>query len=115
MQNKKKSKGGGIVFSTNPEYNFGEDDIKVTETVPPGKQDLRVWLDSKQRKGKVVTLITGFVGSDEALKGLEKGLKNLCGTGGSSKNGEVLLQGDFREKVVAWLINQGYKAKKAGG
>jgi translation initiation factor 1 len=114
MSKNKKSNTGGIIFSTNPDFEF-ENEEQTTETLAPEKQNLRVWLDTKQRKGKAVTLILGFEGSPDALKNLEKSLKNLCGSGGSSKNGEILIQGDFRDKIVTFLTSKGYKAKKAGG
>ena len=103
-----------IVYSTNPDfvYDTGEHE---TETLSPEKQDLRVWLDRRQRAGKQVTLIKGFVGSDDDLKELAALLKNRCGTGGSAKEGEIIIQGDFRDRVVDILIQAGYKAKKAGG
>jgi len=105
----------GIVFSTdsNFEYQYEEDDI--TENVPPSQQNLKVLLDKKQRKGKAVTIITGFVGSDEEIKSLGKELKSSCGVGGTVKNGEILIQGDFRDRVLDLLLSKGYKAKKAGG
>lgn len=110
----KKNNKGGIVFSTNPDFSYEEvqDDAA---TLPPSQQNLKVWLDKKNRNGKVVTLVTDFIGSGSDLKGLEKKLKNLCGTGGSSKDGEILIQGDHRDKIVNWLTANGYKAKKAGG
>ena len=110
----KKNNKGGIIFSTNPDYSYEEED-QSEETLSPAQQNLKVWLDKKQRKGKVVTLITGFIGSADDLKELEKKLKNSCGSGGSSKDGEILIQGDHRDKILAYLIANGYKAKKAGG
>ena len=104
----------GVVYSTNPDYkyNFGED--KETETPENNKQDLRVWLDGKSRGGKTVTLIKGFIGTENDLNELAKKLKNHCGTGGSAKDGEIIIQGDQREKVMAFLLKNNYKAKKAG-
>jgi translation initiation factor 1 len=108
-------KRDGIVFSTADsfEYNFGEDESQ--ETLPPTQQKLKVLLDKKSRAGKQVTLIEGFLGTEEDLKELGKLLKNKCGVGGSTKDGEILIQGDHRDKVVQVLIQAGYGAKKAGG
>lgn len=115
MSKKHKNTQGGIIYSTNPQFEYPINEEEKIETLPPEKQHLKIWLDSKQRKGKTVTLITGFTGTDEDLKDLEKQLKNHCGSGGSSKDGEILIQGDVREKILNFLINKGYKAKKAGG
>jgi translation initiation factor 1 len=108
-------KRDGIVFSTADsfEYNFGEDESQ--ETLPPTQQKLKVLLDKKSRAGKQVTLIEGFLGTEEDLKELGKLLKNKCGVGGSTKDGEILIQGDHRDKVVQVLIQEGYGAKKVGG
>lgn len=105
----------GIVYSTNPDFEFLENIAGEAETLAPAKQDLRVMLDKKQRKGKAVTLITGFTGREEDLKNLGKLLKTKCGVGGTVKDGEILVQGDFRDKILQLLINEGYKAKKSGG
>ncbi|HLW07878.1 MAG TPA: translation initiation factor [Marinilabiliaceae bacterium] len=110
----KKKSQGGIIYSTNPNYQ-PQVENEDTETLPPEKQQLKIWLDKKQRKGKIVTLITDFVGSIDDLKELEKALKNHCGSGGSSKDGEILIQGDHREKILLFLNGKGYNAKKAGG
>ena len=111
---KHKSDKNGIVYSTNPDYAFdnGEEE---TITLEPVKQNLRVMLDKKQRAGKKVTLITGFQGSDYDLAVLGKELKSACGVGGSVKDGEILLQGDFREKVLALLQEKGYTKTKISG
>ena len=96
------------------EYQYSEDEDQ--DLLEPAKQKLRVSLDKKQRRGKAVTLITGFVGPEEDLKALGKVLKAKCGVGGSSKDGEILVQGDQRNKVVDYLLAEGYKqTKKSGG
>lgn len=111
----KKNKAEGIVYSTNPDfvYQYGEEE--EVETLSPEKQDLRICRDSKQRKGKVVTLIKGFVGTSEDLEKLGKLLKTKCGVGGSVNDGEILIQGDFRDKVGEILSKEGYRFKKVGG
>ena len=110
----KKKKERFVVYSTNPDFN-NEDEFEDEETLSPSEQDLRVSLDTKQRKGKSVTLITGFVGTEEDLKQLGKELKSKCGVGGSAKDGDIIIQGGVREKVMKILEDQGYKAKKSGG
>jgi len=103
----------GVVYSTNPDYQYEYDDEPaVQETLPPQQQQLRVSLDRKQRGGKQVTLVTGFVGTDDDLVALSKLLKNRCGVGGNAKDGSILVQGDHREKVVTILTSLGYKAKQ---
>lgn len=112
MKNKKHREG--IVYSTNPdfEFNFGEEN--EIETLPASQQSLKIWLD---RKGgnKVVTRVEGIVATDDDLQNLRKKLQTLCGSGGTTKDGEILLQGDHRDKILAFLLKEGYKAKKAGG
>jgi translation initiation factor 1 len=116
MSMKNKQNKSGIVFSTNPDFDYSYDDETAEiETLPPNKQDLKVWLDRKQRKGKEVTLITGFIGTDEDLKELGKQLKTKCGVGGTAKDAEIIIQGNHREKILELLLGMGYKAKKAGG
>jgi translation initiation factor 1 len=109
--NRKKS--GGLVYSTNPDFNF-EPETDTPVTLPVNQQLLYIWLDSKARKGKTVTLIRGFQGAEQDLEGLARKIKSLCGTGGSAKNGEIIIQGDFREKIILFLNREGYKTKKAG-
>jgi len=105
----------GVVYSTNPDFGYNKDQEEEQETLAPQQQNLKVFLDKKQRKGKMVTLITGFAGSEEDLKTLAKMLKTKCGVGGTAKVGEIIIQGNFREKVLDLLQAEGYKAKKAGG
>ncbi len=109
-----KSKNN-IVYSTNPDYNYESDEESTEETLAPNKQKLRVLLDKKQRKGKVVTLIEGFVGTPDDLKELGKILKSKCGGGGSAKDGEILIQGDHRDKIMELLKTEGYQVKRVGG
>jgi len=104
-----------IVYSTNPDFRYEYDQPEEQETLPPAKQDLRVMLDRKNRAGKTVTLITGFTGTNDDLIALSKELKSKCGVGGSAKDGEIMVQGDFRDKIVQLLLQKGYKVKKAGG
>jgi translation initiation factor 1 len=105
----------GVVFSTNPDFKYESEENAAAETVPPKQQNLRVQLDKKKRKGKSVTLVTGFIGKDEDLQQLGKLLKTKCGVGGTAKNGEILIQGDFVQKVLEILLQNGYKAKRSGG
>lgn len=105
----------GVVFSTNPDFGYEHEEEEEQDTLPPNKQDLRVSIDRKQRKGKAVTLVTGFVGTDDDLKDLAKMLKSKCGVGGTAKDGEILIQGEFAEKVVELLKKEGYKVKRSGG
>ena len=104
-----------IVYSTNPDFQYQYDEPEEQATLPPARQDLRVRLDRKNRSGKSATLVTGFVGTQDDLTSLAKELKSKCGVGGSAKDGEILVQGDFRDKVLQLLLQKGYKAKKAGG
>lgn len=111
---KKNSNRIGVVYSTNPDFEYEEIEELEEETLPNNQQRLYVQLDKKQREGKQVTLITGFIGRSEDLEKLGKELKNKCGVGGSVKNNEILLQGDFRQKVVDYLIQKDYKVKQKG-
>lgn len=111
MSKKKKF----IVYSTNPDFQFNSDEDEATETLSPNEQLLYVSIDRKQRGGKEVTLVEGFVGSDDDLKDLAKLLKSKCGVGGSAKDGEIIIQGNFKDKVHDLLVAEGYKVKKKGG
>ena len=105
----------GTVYSTSDKYNYEYDNNEEQETLPENQQKLYVSIDKKNRKGKAVTLIEGFVGSTEDLKSLGKLLKSKCGVGGAVKNGEVLIQGDFRDKIIELLKSDGYIVKRKGG
>jgi translation initiation factor 1 len=105
----------GVVYSTNPGFQYGEDREDRQESISPGQQKLYVSLDRKNRKGKTVTLVEGFIGSDEELKSLGKELKSKCGSGGSVKDGEMILQGDFRDRVITILRDKGFIVKQKGG
>lgn len=114
MAKQKKQQYGCIVYSTNQDFTYEDDALPEEETLAPNKQLLRVQLDKRQRAGKAVTLITGFVGNAVDLESLGKMLKQRCGVGGSVKGGEILIQGDFRKKIVELLSQQGYRVKQIG-
>ena len=102
----------GVVFSTNPDFAYEQEAGQEEETLEPGKQNLIVSIDRKGRGGKQVTLVSGFVGSSDDLSELGRTLKVKCGVGGSAKDGEITIQGDFRDRVVNLLKDMGYKAKR---
>jgi len=109
---KKKHDTGGFVYSTDPNFHF-EEENENAETLPPAQQNLKIRLDTKHRAGKAVTLIEGFIGKDGDLEELGKKLKTFCGTGGSAKDNEIIIQGDQIEKVFHWLVKNGYsRARK---
>tara|TARA_R110000868_G_scaffold115452_4_gene308265 strand:+ start:833 stop:1171 length:339 start_codon:yes stop_codon:yes gene_type:complete len=109
----RKSKNNRVVYSTNPDF-VSESEENEQETLAPSEQLLEVHLDKKHRGGKVAVVIKNFVGADEDLKDLGKALKTSCGVGGSAKDGEIIIQGDKREKVMELLIKKGYKTKRVG-
>lgn len=101
----------GVIYSTNPDYQYAyEDDEAQVETLPPAQQKLHVKMERSGRGGKTVTLVEKFVGTEEDLNALGKTLKNKCGVGGSVKDGQIIIQGDFRERIIAILKDLGYKA-----
>ena len=111
---KSKSDRNGFVYSTDPDFRYELDESENAETLEPKQQKLRIRLETKHRGGKAVTLVYGFIGKAEDLEVLGKKLKNFCGTGGSAKDNEIIIQGDQREKVLQWLIKNGYtNSKKA--
>jgi len=111
MAKKSKPDNRGFVYSTDPAFQFQQEG-EAASTQPPAQQKLRVRLDSRHRAGKSVTLIQGFSGTDSDLQELGKKLKSYCGTGGSAKDNEIIIQGDQREKVMQWLLQNGYKLAK---
>ncbi|HNQ61264.1 MAG TPA: translation initiation factor [Bacteroidia bacterium] len=111
---KKNKSTGGVIYSTNPNFSYSEKPLQGTVTLAPAQQDLRVSLDKKNRGGKVVTLVSGFIGRDEDIEKLGRELKSKCGVGGSVKDFEILVQGDHRDRILKILLDSGYRAKKSG-
>ncbi len=114
MGKKSKKNRIGVVYSTNPDYDYDHEEDNM-ETLPVQQQKLRVMIDRKQRKGKEVTLVTGFIGTADDLKDLGKLLKSKCGVGGSAKDGEIIVQGNNKQKVIDLLKKEGYSQTKGVG
>jgi translation initiation factor 1 len=112
MSKKNQARPDGLVYSTNREHFENFEEEPAGETAPKGKQKLRVKLDTKQRAGKVVTLVEGFIGTADDLEAIGKQLKTKCGTGGSAKDGLIIIQGDYKEKITTWLKDWGYTNTK---
>ena len=112
MSKKHKADQHGFVFSTDPSFRFQQEEPEDVATLPPAQQKLKVRLETKHRAGKAVTLVDGFRGTATDAEQLGKALKNYCGTGGSVKDGEILVQGDQRDKVLSWLLKNGYTQSK---
>jgi len=112
MSKKNKPDTHGFVYSTNPNFNYDTGDNTIQETLAPAQQKLKIKLETKHRAGKAVTLVTGFTGTEDDLEKLGKTLKNFCGTGGSAKDAEIIVQGDQRDKVLQWLLKNGYTQTK---
>ena len=112
MSKKKIQSLGGLVYSTDPNFKLSDEFTEDQETIEPAQQKLKIRLDTKHRAGKAVTLVEGFIGTAADLEELGKKLKSFCGTGGSVKDGEIIVQGDNREKVLQWLIKNGFKLSK---
>ena len=115
MSQKKINSLGALVYSTDPDFKFLENNFNQQETILPAQQKIKIRLDKKHRAGKAVTLIEGFTGKEADIEDMGKKLKTFCGTGGSVKDGEIIVQGDNRDKVLQWLQKNGYSnAKKIG-
>jgi translation initiation factor 1 len=112
MSKKKIQSPGGLVYSTDPDFKLPEDDNEEQQTIEPSQQKLKIRLDTKHRAGKAVTLVEGFIGILADMEELGKKLKSYCGTGGSVKDGEIIVQGDNRDKILQWLLKNGYKSSK---
>lgn len=115
MGKKSKKNRVGVVYSTNPDYDYDYEAEEAVETLPAAQQKLRVMIDRKMRKGKEVTLVTSFIGKEEDLKELGKFLKSKCGVGGSTKDGEIIIQGNKKQQVIELLLNKGFNQTKGVG
>ncbi len=111
----KKFKPEGIVYSTNPDFQFQYSDKGESDTLSANQQELRVWLEKGGRGGKQVSVVKGFIGKTDDLEILGKELKTRCACGGTVKDGEIIIQGDSRDKIVEYLLKKGFRVKKAGG
>ncbi len=112
MSKKNKPDTRGFVYSTDPNFSFQPEENEAQETLPAAQQKLKIRLDTKHRAGKAVSLIEGFKGTNDDLEDLGKKLKSLCGTGGSAKDGEIIIQGDQRDKILQWLLKNEYKQSR---
>ena len=116
MSKKQKFKDiTGILFSTDPEFNYTPESQDEMATLPPRDQNLRIWLDRKHRGGKTATIIKGFEGTTDDMNSLARMLKQHCGVGGNAKDEEIIIQGDQRNKVLKWLLDNGYSRTKLAG
>ena len=112
MSKKKKPDVRGFVYSTDPNFSFQAGEENENKTLIPAQQKLKIRLETKHRAGKAVSVAEGFIGTDIDLEDLGKKLKNFCGTGGSVKDGEIIIQGDQRDKILQWLLKNGYKQSR---
>lgn len=112
MSKKKNQSLSGLVYSTDPDFKLPDENFEEQETIDPSQQKLKIRLDTRHRAGKAVTLVEGFIGTTADLEELGKKLKSFCGTGGSVKDGEIIVQGDNRDKVLQWLLKNEFKAAK---
>ena len=112
MSKKKIQSLSGLVYSTDPNFKLPDENFEEQETITPSEQKLKIRLDTKHRAGKAVTLVEGFIGTIADMEELGKKLKSFCGTGGSVKDGEIIVQGDNQEKILQWLHKNGYKSSK---
>lgn len=112
MGKKDKNDKRGFVYSTDPNFKFEEEEQQMEETLLPKEQKLKICFETKHRGGKTVTVVQGFIGKENDLEELGKRLKNFCGTGGAVKDGEIIIQGDQRDKVIQWLVKNDYEKSK---